>query len=361
MSNRTLTQKEARSLLLNNQGLIRPLAGPTEVLSRLVAVQTQYAQSLEVAISARCNSKLIGWENQALAEGGEVIKSWSLRNTLHAHLPEAYHLIRSHLGGPAHARWRKHLVEKAGILNFDDLLDQAHSALQKGPLSRKELHALVPELAQVPFAGWGGDVASLAFQGKLRFIGRGAAQKFAADEPVMVDDALPALFLRYIRAFGPATFDDFIYWTGSRKTGVKALIQQAISQVEEVFIEGYDKVFYLHPDSEPATKPCPVRFLAKFDPLAMGHKDKTLWLDSKHAPHVFRKAGQVEAVVLIDGRAVGTWRLKKQAQSTIFAIEPFQELSKQKVASLEREANKMVKQIGWKNSRLEISDCVAFE
>ncbi|RYG18591.1 hypothetical protein EON82_22440, partial [bacterium] len=73
------------ALLLRNQGLSKPLPDPDAALERVVAVQTQYAQSLEIALAVRSRKQLKGWETKALAEAGHLHKSWGLRRTLHAH------------------------------------------------------------------------------------------------------------------------------------------------------------------------------------------------------------------------------------------------------------------------------------
>jgi len=58
------------------------------------------------------------------------------------------------------------------------------------------------------------------------------------------------------------------------------------------------------PLSDGAREP---RLLPRYDPLLLGHKDTTRYLDARDHPRVFRPAAVVEPVVLADGRVVGTW------------------------------------------------------
>ena len=95
------------ALLLRNQGLSEPLPDPDAALERVVAVQTQYAQSLEIALAARAKGRLKGWEARALGEAGHLHKSWGLRRTLHAHGPAGWALVHGALGLGWHERYHR--------------------------------------------------------------------------------------------------------------------------------------------------------------------------------------------------------------------------------------------------------------
>ncbi|MEZ0325890.1 MAG: winged helix DNA-binding domain-containing protein [Fimbriimonas sp.] len=320
----------------------------------MVAVQTQYAASLTTAIAARTRKLPKDWESKALAPGGSIVKSWSVRHTLHAHTKEDHDLLVGCVG-PRHVEryrtWFDEIVEGG----FDSLMEQIYTALQDGPLTREELHAAVPALRSIPHAGWGRDTAGLAFQRKLCIVGRGSEQKFAALLPVGAGHRLGALLRRYLQAFAPATKKDFYYWAGLGMVHVKAAFEELASELESCEIDGKaGQHFILKTQPVPEPRPLGLKLLAKFDALLLAHHDKSLFLPPEDRSRVFRIAGQVEATVLSEGRVIGTWRLRRLGSRAMIAVEPFREFKAREKARLDKEAARMAKLLGFQSVQVEL-------
>src|SRR5437868_14418044 len=90
-----ISQKQARAWLIAGQGLDTPFATPEEAVHALFAVQTQYAASLGVAIAARVKRMKPTWPDQAFNRNPTLVKTWSLRSTLHAHLVSDRELLKA--------------------------------------------------------------------------------------------------------------------------------------------------------------------------------------------------------------------------------------------------------------------------
>ena len=340
------------ALLLRNQGLTDPLPDPDAALERVVAVQTQYAQSLEIALAARSRKGLKGWEAGALAPEGHAHKSLGLRHTLHTHGPEGWALVHDAVGAAMHARHHRRMAE---IQGFDGLEIERRvlELLADGPLSRAELHARIPGLAELPGAGWGRDVAGAAYLGGLKVVGRGAMQRFARSDarvpsregerpPLPEESGMPALLRAYLQAYGPATLRDFAYWTGFPQRDVRPAFEALSEEIE--LVEGG---FVRKGSREGIPAPRGAILLAKFDPLTLGHADKSRWLSDEDRGRVFRKAAQVEAVVLLRGRAAATWRLARTRTRARVTVEPFRPLNDSEKRSIERMAARLERSIGW--------------
>jgi len=318
----------------------------------VVTVQTQYAMSLEVALAIRSRRKVKGWERKALAEDGHLHKSWGLRRTLHTHGPWGWSVVHGALGARWHERFHRKMPEAYPQYDFRRIEDRILECLANGPKSRPELHALVPEIVGMPYAGWGLDVMGAAFRGHLRVIGRGAEQRFAlAELPMPSEEGLAGLLRAYLQGYGPATKKDFSYWVGLPLRD----IAEAFTALAPELVEtpaGY----LLSSMPEEAPRPPRALLLAKFDPLTMGHADKSRWLDPRDQTRVFRKAAQVEAVVLLKGRAAATWRVARAANSAVVSVEPFRALRPPDLAAIERAAGKLGASIGWGEVKLTIDD-----
>jgi hypothetical protein len=329
-----IPQEAARRFILDRQGLLTPYSDPLEALRAVVAVQTQYAASLAVALGARCRSLPAGWEAEAFNETRCVVKSWTLRATLHAHRWEDYPTLVGTLQDRlvAHyTRWMtRHLgVDEGGL----EALQQRILAALAEPSARPALHEAVPELQGMPYAGWGADVRGLAYRGQVVLAPAGPGPtRFVHCErwlgpcrPLPAAEATARLLRAYLHAHGPATPADFRYWTLVPASQVRAAFAALRDELAEVRVEGMAGARYLLAsdlESLRADRPAPpLQLLAKFDPLLMGWKDKSLFLDPAEHARVFRKAGQVEATVLRDGRVAGTWRLLRGARPRI-TVEP---------------------------------------
>ncbi len=224
-------------------------------------------------------------------------------------------------------------------------------ALAKGPHSRSELHEAVPELKNLPWAGWGQDVMGLAFQQKLCVVGRGASQKFAQLEPVNCAATLGGLLRRYLQGFALGTVKDFTYWAGLKAPEARQAFEELEPEIHAFAIEGKTATYYcLNEASAPLQAALGVKLLAKFDPLIMAYRDKSLLIPEESVKRVFRKAGQVEAVVLSDGVAIGTWRLSRAGSHANISVEPFRPLKVNERKRLEREAARMAKKLGFLDS-----------
>jgi len=344
-----LTQDQARSIILRRHGLVDPFDKPLEAMRAVFAVQTQYAASLPAALAVRTKGLKANWHKKA--EHSDVVKSWTLRNTLHAQTAEDHALYVSVAGKRIYGRyldWMRRSVGWEGE-KLQGMLDRTLEALKDGPRSRTEIHAVVPEWKEHPSVGWGADMMGLACLGKVKLIvTEGGPTLFALHETEFVEptEAAKELARRYFASYGPATLSDFAYWSGLKVETAKPALQAIEDELTEVQVEGMKGKRWMMP-AEIAEDIPKLRLLAKFDPLTMGHADKSLFLDPKYFKQVSRAAGQVEATILANGRMVGTWRFVRKGTTSEVVVEPFKKIAKTYEAGIEREARKIAKSLGF--------------
>lgn len=345
MSLDVLTLEQVRRELFGRQGLTQRFASPSAALEGIGVIQTQYVASLSTAIAARCEGYTPGWDARALADGGEAIRCWSLRATVHAHSKQAHARILGAIGAAHLAKSQKWREEIGMPVDLDD---QIHAALGEGPLTRKQLHDRVPILKEMPWTGWGTDCRNLSHQGKLAMVGMGADQRFGAYPGTLQPVSWGELFLDYLQCHAPASVDDFAYWTGGSKPLIRKGIALLGDRLRPVQIEGRTGTYYM-PD-EPSTERLPlegVRLLAKFDPVTMAHFDKTAYLPLPLRTRVFRIAAQVEATVLDQSGMVATWRMARGAKALSFTFEPFGKVTKREMKVWQREAERLAMLLGY--------------
>ncbi|MCF8588549.1 winged helix DNA-binding domain-containing protein [Gordonia liuliyuniae] len=114
------------------------------------------------------------------------------------------------------------------------------------------------------------------------------------------------LIARWLRAFGPGTETDLVWWLGSTKSAVRAAL--AALDVIEVDLESGDVGYLLADDAGPVEQVAPrALLLPGLDPTTMGYKQRRFYLDDAHVPHLFDSNGNGGQTAWWDGRIVGGW------------------------------------------------------
>lgn len=339
-----LSSKEALALRLRGQGLIEPYSSAEDCVRGCVCIQTQYSQSLPIALAARTKPNPPEWFEKALDPTGPLRKTWTVRWTLHTIHEDDVVLFVSALNSRFYSRFVKGSTKYLGISESQlrKREDRVWEVLREGPLTRKQLHDRVSELKGLPGAGWGWDVAGLAYEGRLYVSSHLGATTFVAVEPPKLmdeEEAQTELLRRYLKAYGPATPQDFARWSGLFMVAIDRAFKSLSDEIEWVTIGDSERPFALL--REGRSKEIELGFpklLAKFDSFVMAHRDKSLYLPERLAPRVFRPAGQVEATVLIDGQICGTWRAERAGKKLTIRIEPFSKLSASVLKQIQKEA-----------------------
>jgi hypothetical protein len=163
------------------------------------------------------------------------------------------------------------------------------------------------------------------------------------------------LLRRYLEGFAPATRRDFAYWSGLPAKACSLAFEEIGPELKACEVEGLaGPHFVLKTQERPQRRRLGLKLLAKFDPLVLAHLDKSLFIKDK--AQVFRKAGQVEAVVLSAGQAIGAWRLTRAGKTARIVVEPFRCFAAKELTSTEREAARMSKLLGFTDAEVQFRE-----
>lgn len=340
----TITPQQARAFFLERQFLSQPAADPLDIPRRLGAIQAQYAVSVPVAVFSRANGVTSAWVDDALATSRTLVKTWGMRGTLHAIASEDLPLFAASIGRRGVERMRAHLLENRGYTEESlAALNQEMLAHLESPITRKALHDRIPALKNLTWAGWGEDMKLLVYQGDAVFatpqdgttscfVRRDVWLPHVSWSLLEADSARRELLRRYLLSHAPARVSDYVYWSSLSTPTVRADLAALKDEVIEVRIDGYRETFYALAAHEDRLRdplpPQPINILPKFDALVLAHRDKSLMIDMTYFKRISRPAGQIEAVVLLDGEASAVWRLKQKKKALEITLEPFRKLSK---------------------------------
>jgi hypothetical protein len=282
---------------------------------------------------------------QALEPGGSLIKLRTCRRTLHIYpLAEA---------GAAHnATLRQRLAACAASVRrlgqdpkiLTCLTPLIREALARGPLPYRELEHQVLAAPLRIQARWDvlGELVRLAIRwlwesGELVY--RNAADSLHREHrefhlthlahPALqlshidTGQAVQLLLRRYLTAFGPASIDDFQWWSGLTRGEITPALAALRPELTDIRFTGQPEPLLLLAEHEPrlrTAEPLPnnhVDLLASEDPSLKGYfTTRHRYVDDQHRSLLFNTIGEVRPSIAVAGRCVGTWQFDRRTRTT---------------------------------------------
>jgi len=86
----------------------------------------------------------------------------------------------------------------------------------------------------------------------------------------------------------------------------------------------------------------PVRFLPRYDELLISYQHRGRVIAPAHRRAVYTKNAIVEAVVMVDGFAAGTWTLVRAKDEAVLRVSPFARLAPKDRAAVEAEGHDLL-------------------
>lgn len=139
--------------------------------------------------------------------------------------------------------------------------------------------------------------------------------KLPQQSPVPKDEALALLARKYFRSHGPATLEDFVWWTGMNIGDCKAGIEAIQSELIEERWKGLR--FFHHQDSRTrGFRSGTVTLLPSYDEYLIGYKSRHVALHPDHTHRAHNSTGNFWPVILLDGEVVGNWSVSGGTNQT---------------------------------------------
>jgi len=344
----SLSDHQVRFLRLLAQGLMPQfpdaVMSVAQVVKDMGGIQAQEAPAAALAIRARSSRLVEADVEQARVQERTIIRTWLLRGTLHLVATEDLGWLLPLLGPLFIAGGRRRRAELG--LDEDTCARGIHimrNVLAKqGPLTRAEL---IEQLA----------THGLRLEGQARphLLGRAALEGIIClgpdrdaeptyvllsdwvdqghqDQPLSEVAAHAELTRRYLGAYGPATPQDQATWSGMPLSQTRVAWHNIADQLLEVEVCGAPswmlKTRAAWLDEPPATPPI-VRLLPRFDIYWLGYQDRDLIVSRQYAKRINAGGGILHPALLVDGRAAGTWKSKRQKNRLDVLVEPFEQLA----------------------------------
>jgi hypothetical protein len=147
-------------------------------------------------------------------------------------------------------------------------------------------------------------------------------------------EALAMLVRRYFQSHGPATLQDFVWWSGLTLADAKAGMEAVKRDFTEVSLD--NQTYWMPIDvAEADHRQTEVHLLPAFDEYMVAYKNRDAALDPDHKNRTITSNGIFKPIVVVNGKVVGTWQrtLKKdQVLLELNLLYPIQAAEKEAVA-----------------------------
>jgi len=320
-----------------------PARDPVAVATRLLAIQGQDPRGARLAIRTRSVGLAAADVDHALTEDRSLVITWLNRGTLHLVASEDYPALQA-LTAPPHLKATMRRLAQEGVSpeaaeRGVAVMDRALG--ESGPLTREQLQPRI-EAAGVRTGGQAlihilvlACLRGLAVRGPM-VDGRHAYARvpdwLGGSPPVDRQRALAELARRYLEGHGPAGDRDLAKWAGLPVRDARAGLKAIAGLLEE----REDGLVDLVSRRGTAALPAP-KLLGAFDPVLLGWRSREPLLGA-NARRVTAN-GMFRPFALVAGRAAATWRFPRGE----VALEPFEDLSGDVTAALEKEAADVVR------------------
>jgi hypothetical protein len=303
---------------------------PGEVVAWLGAVQAQDYLGALWALGLRMKTATEEVVEQAIAER-TIVRTWPMRGTLHFVAPAdvrwMLELLTPRVLAGRKARYRQLDLDQK---DFDRSRDLLVRALEGGrQLTRKALFEIL-DAKGISTAGQRGIhiLQRHALDSLLCFAPRqGKQPAFALLEEwvpparkLTRDEALVELAERYFTSRGPATLQDFTWWSGLTVADAKTAIELAGPRLQREAAHWFGK-------EPPSVAPAPAYLLPPYDEYTVAYKDRSAVLDPGHGRDVSGN-GIFYPIVVLEGRVAGTWKRELKKDSVVITLSTFKTLKK---------------------------------
>ncbi|GCF09126.1 winged helix DNA-binding domain-containing protein [Dictyobacter arantiisoli] len=325
-----------RQRLVNQHIARTSLAKPEDVVQWLGAVQAQDYAAAKWALGLRLPDATDDVIEQAFT-AGTLLRTHLMRPTWHFVLPADIRWLLA-LTAPrvnaANAYWYRKLELDEVIFKQSNAV--LIKALQGGrQLTRPELVSVLQQAgiatdavqrftAIMMRAELAGIVCSGARRGK-QFTYALLDERVPATKPLRHAEALAELVLRYFTGHGPATVQDFVWWSGLTVADARAGLSMVSSQLIHETVDG--QTYWLATPTasivSPEANSMAAYLLPNYDEYIVGYTDRSAIFDAADTEKLDSRGNVLfNNTLIIDGRVVGIWRrtLKKDRIDIVLSL-----------------------------------------
>jgi hypothetical protein len=150
------------------------------------------------------------------------------------------------------------------------------------------------------------------------------------------EDSLKEISKRYFYSHGPATLEDFVWWSGLTVKDAEAGLDSVKKVLKREIIDG--KIYWSRSNNLMEDKTSPmVNLLPIFDDFLLAYKDRGASIDNQIKKLLKPQHGIFSPTIIVDGVVTGTWKRKIMGNKVAMELNHFKKLNKTEYEALNLE------------------------
>lgn len=304
--------------LLSQQLASPQFIDPAEVVSWFGAMQAQDYRAMRWAVTMRMLKPSYKAFEKAFNDG-QILRVHLLRGTWQLVSAEDYPWMLAICHDKATAvldGWTKSLgfsysgKEKERILAIIEDTLSRHEEVAEDVICQSLLEAGIPKERllynhQLRMAELEGLVCSGTLGPRNTY--RLVRDRVPATSSVSREESLALLARKYFRSHGPATLEDFVWWSGLTAGECRKAIAEIGSELKKERWRGRD--FYMHKEARTrGVRNGNILLLPAYDEYLIGYKSRDIVLHPDRAHYAHNNNGIFKSVLAWNGEIVGNWK-----------------------------------------------------
>jgi hypothetical protein len=325
---------------LHNQFLAQTdITEPAEVVKRLGAVQSQDYAGAKWALAQRLKDAPTDAAIEKAFNEGKILRTHVMRPTWHFVAPTDIRWMLD-LTAPRVKIAMAHMDRQLGL--DKSILKKSNTTLRKalqgnGQLTRSELAPILKK-AGVPVDGY--HLGQLMGHAELDQVVCSGGRKGKQFTYALLEEralqaktlereaALVKLTKRYFKSHGPATLQDFVWWSGLTTRDARKGMEAVKSEFEQETIAG--QIYWFSAPTLTESSSSFAYLLPNYDEYTVGYRDRSAIFDRSHIDKLsaFRESILTQ-VMVINGKVSGTWKRTLKKNEVIIEFASFTALTKE--------------------------------
>ena len=336
---------------LANQYLVSPKRrSAPEVVAALGAVQAQDYGSAKWAIALRTVGLTDDVVERSLSDGA-IVRTHVMRPTWHFVAPADLRWLLALTAPRVHAanayRYRELEIDR-------EVFRRSHAAIARAlrdgaQLTRTELGQVLERSGidvsmpqRLPYLLVGAELDGLICSGARRgkqFTYALLEERVPPQEPMERDAALRELIVRYFATRGPATPQDFSWWSGLTVADARRGLDVAGAELEQTTLEGRSYWSAAALPRRRLASPA-AHLLPNFDEYFIGYRDRSAILQAAGRSKMERGDALSAHVIVLDGQVVGGWKRRISSRTVSMELTPVVRLTRDQRRTIESAAER---------------------
>ncbi|HTK19546.1 MAG TPA: winged helix DNA-binding domain-containing protein [Mucilaginibacter sp.] len=359
-----MTVSDIRALRLQNQHLAAPqFTQPADLVYYMGAMQSQDYTGGKWAIAQRLKDATDKTIEEAFTNG-DIIRTHVMRPTWHfVHPKDIRWMIQ--LTAPrvmtiAGTQHRQHKLDQIVFYRSENAIlqaleggkqltrDEIAEALEQAGIATNE-QRFIHIMMQMELIGL---VCSGGRQGK-QFTYALLDERVPATKPFDRQEAIVTLAERYFTSHGPATLQDYVWWSGLTVADAKTGLEAVKHKLNSVEVNG-NTYWFTEQENISKTKSAGAFLLPNYDEYIVSYKDRSATIAVADLNKADPRGTIFNHTIVANGKIIGIWKRAIGKTKVNIELIPFAHLSKVNQTAIATAAKRYVKFLGLKDFKLNL-------